>query len=69
MPNAKKHPPKESPLWSRVQVAHELSVTPQTVDKFIRHGWLVAHKLGGSRIVRIERQSVIALLKQVKPCE
>ena len=71
MPSDNRSPkqPKESPLWSRARTAHELSVDTQTVDKFIRHGWLVAHRLGDTRTIRIERQSVMALLKRVPPCK
>jgi excisionase family DNA binding protein len=54
----------DSPWFSQNQVAEYLGVTPRTIRNYISSGVLPASRVRGSRLVRIHRDDVEALMEQ-----
>jgi excisionase family DNA binding protein len=56
----------ELPPWPSVQQAAAwLGVDPKTVRRYISQGRLKGGRIGGVKLIRVERESLLALVKPI----
>lgn len=58
-------PPARRHWLSQTQAAEELGVTDRTIRNYISRGLLPAHRVRGSRLVRIDRADLDALMLRI----